>query len=279
MTPKKVALVVGSGGLKQLIAVPVIEYLAREGHQLAGLVGTSGGSLVMALCALGLPAQEILNRARLFWQPSLFRPLRIRALLGLLGVPGGRWHPGDGLIDGSRIKAALHASFGDVRMDELKVPLVCMATDLMTGEPVPLKSGRLVDVLYASIAQPPLLPAAKLDGRVLIDGGYTDSIAVQRAFAFEPDIIVSLTTEERPKRSRTDLAEVYRNLLTQTNTELERWCLANSLHKFGGEMIALNVLFERLIPYWETSAFSEILAAGETVLGTLERRLAALEMA
>jgi len=279
VTSKRVALVLGSGGLKQLAALPVFDYLDREGYQIVGLVGTSGGALVAALHTLGYPANIIQEKARRLWRRSLFRRIRVRALLGLLDLPGGAWNRGAGLIDSAPIRAALLEAVGDIRMEDLPVPLFCMATDLMTGEPTVLDKGRLVDMLYASIAQPPLLPAARIGDRLFFDGGYTDSIAVERAFAFEPDVIISLTTEERPRGKMDNLGDTYARLACQVNTELERSILANALPKFPGELITLNNLFPRRIPFWETDAISDILKVGEATVEILQKRLAALEIA
>jgi NTE family protein len=278
VSSKRVALVLGSGGLKQLVALPVFDYLDREGHQIVGFVGTSGGALIAALRALGHPADIIEEKAKRLWRRSLFRPVRLRALFGLLDLPGGVWNRGAGLIDSTRIRAALLEAVGDIRMEDLPVPLFCMATDLLTGEAVILDKGRLVDALYASVAQPPFLPAGRIGDRLFVDAGYTDSIAVERAFAFEPDVIISLTTEERPRGKMEHLGDTYARLLCQVNSEFERWTLANALPKFQGELITLNTLFPRRIPFWETEAIPYILEAGEAAVETLQKRLAALEI-
>src|SRR5262249_58181489 len=101
--------------------------------------------------------------------------------------------------DSAQIGGGWREAVGDIRMEDLPVPLFCMATDLMTGEPTVLDKGRLVDMLYASIAQPPLLPAARIGDRLFFDGGYTDSIAVEGAFAFLPGGILFPATRERPR--------------------------------------------------------------------------------
>jgi NTE family protein len=279
VTSKRFALVLGSGGLKQLAALPVFDYLDHEGYQVVGLVGTSGGALIAALRTLGYPADIIQEKARRLWQRSLFRRIRLRALLGLLELPGGAWNRGAGLIDSAPIRAALLEAVGEIRMEDLPVPLFCMATDLFTGEPTILDKGRLVDMLYASIAQPPLLPAARIGDRLFIDGGYTDAIAVERAFAFAPDVIISLTTEERPRGKMGNLGDTYARLACQVSIELERSILANALPKFHGELITLNASFARRIPFWETGAVSEILKMGEASVEILQKRLATLEIA
>jgi NTE family protein len=275
---KRVALVMASGGLKQLVALPAIDYLDRQGYQIAALVGTSGGALIAALRAAGRSAQEIQSEAQRLWQVTLFRPIRMRSILGLLGWPAGRWRPGDGLIDSSRIRTALHQVFGDIHLEELRIPVICMATDFTTGEAVAITKGRVVDAVYASLAQPPLLPAAAVAGRLFVDGGYTDSVAVERAFTFEPDAIISFTVEERPPPSR-QLGDRYASLLTQVNSELERWILVNALPKFAGEMINLNTRFERRIPFWDVGAIPDIVKAGAANIGELRCRLEALELA
>ena len=269
-----VAVALGSGGLKQMAALPLFEFLDRADVQLAGVAGTSGGALVAALRAFGMSPREIAERAPRLWPERLFRQFRLRALFGLLGLPGGAWRPGDGLLRREQICDPLDHVFGDARIEDLQVPLVVVATDLETGEPVAIDRGRIADAVYASLAQPPLLPAAEIGGRLLIDGGYTESVAIERTFAFAPDTVIAVTNLERTQTPPKGLGAAYAHLLSRTNSELERWIIERCRRKFAGELIVLNVEFDRPIPWWDATTLGFVLECGERMVPVLRARLA-----
>ena len=54
--------------------------------------------------------------------------------------------------------------------------LVLVATDLVTGEAVPITNGNLIDGILASSAFPGVYPPVEINGRTLIDGGVAADI-------------------------------------------------------------------------------------------------------
>jgi NTE family protein len=61
------------------------------------------------------------------------------------------------------------------------------AADITSGLPVIIKSGRLLDAVFATSAVPGILPAKSVDGHLLVDGGVTNPIPVAEARALYPE--------------------------------------------------------------------------------------------
>jgi predicted acylesterase/phospholipase RssA len=68
---RRVAIVVGSGGVKSAAVLGLWQALRREGIQVSMAVGSSGGSICAAMIALGHGAIELKALTRDLWTPNL----------------------------------------------------------------------------------------------------------------------------------------------------------------------------------------------------------------
>ena len=60
----------------------------------------------------------------------------------------------------------------------------------MTGERIVFGTGPATDALYASAALAGILPPAEMDGRILVDGGYSDLAPVDVVWEAGADVVV-----------------------------------------------------------------------------------------
>jgi NTE family protein len=191
---RKVGLVVGSGGLKCTAALGLWKVLAREGITVDLLVGCSGGSLYTTTMAQGrTPEETILNNRA--WTPSLFQKKRKRSLLQAVMPSIFGFDEHFGLLDDTALNEVLREAFGDLRFEDLAIPMHIVATDLHTAERVTLSSGCIFDAVRATIAVPFLLPPWPLDGRMLIDGGASDPLPIDVAIREGAEIIIAMGFE------------------------------------------------------------------------------------
>ena len=74
-------------------------------------------------------------------------------------------------MKGRKVRKFLEEQFGDLKFEDTKIPLQIVACDLESGEEMVIKTGRIVDAVFASISVPGIFPPVEIEGRYLIDGG------------------------------------------------------------------------------------------------------------
>lgn len=156
-----------SGGAARCIAhIGVLEVLEEEGIPLAGIAGTSGGSLIGALYASGEVSLDGLKKmAREITWKDVFMPTI----------------PRQGLISSEKIYRYVRGVIGDRTFSDLKIPLAVVASDLQTGEKVVLTSGSVARAVQASCSLPVVFTPARMEGRLLMDGGMVSLLPVLAA--------------------------------------------------------------------------------------------------
>lgn len=170
-----ITLALSGGGVKGFAHIGAIRTLEKEGYHIRGVAGTSAGGLVGALYAAGYSPDEMEDRLQDIDQGTLFSRLH-----------------GDGpsLLGFSGVSSILSSLLGARTFDDLRLPLAITATDLSTGLPVIIKSGRLIDSVLATSAVPGVFPPRLQDGHMLVDGAVTNPIPVAEARALFPHVPV-----------------------------------------------------------------------------------------
>lgn len=191
----RVALVLGSGGVRGMAHVGVIEELEAAGISIDLIVGCSAGSIVGALYADNPCASEIKEAVT-----------RIKSA-SLLDVD--IWDCHYGLCQGRSMRKVLHKYLRSETFDELKIPLVIVASDLNTGELVPIGAGSVEKAVQASCSIPFIFVPYEYMGRVLIDGGVVNPVPVKVARELGAEVIIAVDLcELLPKTFCTNLFEV-----------------------------------------------------------------------
>lgn len=167
MRPPAPAVVLSGGAALGAFEAGVIDCLARKGLRPSLLVGTSIGALNAAYWAFN-PGPDAGAALAETWRSAKARGIFPRRPLHML-----RQILQDGALgDPEPLRSALRSIFGDERLiEEANVRLAIVATDLVTGQPVAMRSGPLIPALMASAAIPGYYPPVRIDGRLLVDGG------------------------------------------------------------------------------------------------------------
>ncbi|MGY1409004.1 MULTISPECIES: patatin-like phospholipase family protein [unclassified Luteimonas] len=258
----RVALVVGSGGVKCAAAVGMWKVLEREGISPDMVVGCSGGSIYMAGMALGRSADEADAFSRGMWQ-GLFGRIHYRSVLRSLLPRRFGFSERIGLIDDAAVGANLARLFGDRTFADTCIPLHIAATDLHSGDKVALSSGSIADAVRASIAMPLLLRPWPVDGRLLIDGGVSDPLPISLAIREGAEIILAMGFA-RPPMARIDsllgignqaMAVAINNLLHST------YAFYSAVHH--AEIIPIMPSFDRPIEFGDAHLIPYIIEQGE----------------
>lgn len=257
--PHALALVLGSGGVRSVAAIGLVERLAREGIRPNLVVGCSSGALFGAQVALGIPGAEALQRATSLWSAELTRQRRWRAYLQVVAPRLAGFGQGFALRDDRLICERLYHAFGDARLEQLPTPLRVAVTEAATGAPVLLTRGPLVDALRASMAVPILFPSVDIEGRRLVDGVLSDPLPLSAAG--DARVLLSLGFMGRMPRRVDRLSR----LVAQTSTTLINnltQARIDAAQAAGQKVIAIELDLDRPIGLWETGAMPLAFEAG-----------------
>jgi len=102
--------------------------------------------------------------------------------------------------------------FGDLRLEDLETKIVLVATDIEKGEKVTLESGLVADAVFASGALWPLFPPIEFEGRLLIDGGYSNPLPLLELVQQDmSDINIAMMFDEKPDPNPNGFAQCLNN--------------------------------------------------------------------
>lgn len=174
----RVALVLGSGGVRGMAHVGVLEVLEEAGIPFDLIVGCSAGSLVGALYADN-PNSACVKTA--------IAKMKTNSLLDI-----DIWNCRFGLCQGRSMRKVLDDNLEADYFDQLKIPLVIVASDLHTGELVPIGCGELVKAVEASCAIPLVFCPVDYQGRILVDGGTINPVPVIVAKDLGADVVIAV---------------------------------------------------------------------------------------
>lgn len=214
----RVALVIGSGGVKCSAALGLWRVLQREGIEVNLVVGCSGGSIYATLMALGLPLDECEAMTKKLWTRKVMAKRDTRSILSAF-LPKLFKFDGDlAMVDDAPMLKALTPPLGGRTFEETTTPLHIVATDFRTGEQVQLSKGSLFDAVRASISVPFVWKPWTIDGRQLVDGCLSDPMPVDVAIREGADVILSMGFEATlPRRINTGIRFAYQVTGVYTN--------------------------------------------------------------
>jgi NTE family protein len=274
---RRVALVIGSGGVKCAAAIGLWRVLRREGIEVSMAVGCSGGSLYAAAYALGLPDLAVEEMTLNFWTDDLMSGYTTNLKAVMSGA--SRFTERSGLVQDEVANSRLLAAFGEHTFAEARLPLYVVATDFFSGEAVVQREGRLFDAIRASIAVPTIYPPWEVNGRLLIDGAASSPLPIDVAIKEGGDIILALGFTQ-PTRSRLrslTAVNAHLNALLMNNILQAQYAFHNLVHH--AEIILMVPEFDRRISTFDTQNVPAIIAEGERIAGEqlpyLQRLLAA----
>jgi NTE family protein len=116
------------------------------------------------------------------------------------------WNCRYGLSQGRTMRRVLNEYLEAETFDDLKIPLVVVASDLNTGEMVPIGSGPLVKAVQASCSIPFVFVPCEHMGRILVDGGVINPVPVRVACDLGAEVIIAVDLSELlPKTFPTNL--------------------------------------------------------------------------
>jgi NTE family protein len=153
--PYKIGLALSGGGSRGFAHIGVFRLLEEYGIRPDIIVGTSAGALTGSLFADGYTADEIehLFNGREFTD---FAKIQI---------------PKSGLFDSNRFSDFMKEHLHEKNIEDLKIPLVVVATDLDNGKGHAFTTGSVAETVRASCSVPIMFSPVLIDGTHYVDGG------------------------------------------------------------------------------------------------------------
>lgn len=272
----KVAVVIGSGGMKALSSIALFEFIDQAKIEVDLLIGCSGGSGVIGSWACGHDTDTMRKQSFKHWgNRKLLSKIDYRTLLSIAGLPFGRFDKTCGLIKPELAHYAYKDMYGDTRIEDLKIKTMLQTTDLLTGEPFMITKGLLREAVYASGALFPLMPALNIDGRLLMDGVYSVPLPVMEAVNQGMDVVIAMTYEERTTQDSKGFIPYFMRNVNYSQRWLQRNQMAHSIDMHHHEIVFINVVFDKFISLRSTRRIPEILEKGSQTVETKKEEIMA----
>jgi len=209
----RIGLVLGGGGARGAAHIGVLKELERLRIPVDAIAATSMGAIVGGLYATGVSADELEQLvSSLDWSAALsdkparedlsFRrkqderqyPIKLE-----LGLRGTELLLPKGVIQGQKLdlllrELTLHASHVS-DFDELPIPFRAIASDIVAGEAVVIGGGDLTTAIRASMSVPGVFAPARVNGKLLVDGGLVGNLPVDVMQGLGVDVVIAVDVE------------------------------------------------------------------------------------
>lgn len=262
----KVAVVLGSGGMKAFAALPLFEVLNEAGVTIDLLVGCSGGAIISAAIAGGYSPTDIRQMAPDLVDHRIFGKLDYSSIASIVSSRFGRFDLTCSLIRPERMREIYRGLWSDKQIQDLSPRLLVQTTDMLTGEGVTLSRGSVADAVYASGAFFPILPPLMIENRWLADGAYSAPVPVLEAVKRNMDVIIALDFAERSTAAPEGFLDCFQRYLDSSMTTLKRSQMLLSLQMHHHEIVVIEVNFDKPVSFRDVQAMPTILAKGEEII-------------
>ncbi|MFZ9574291.1 MAG: patatin-like phospholipase family protein [Limnohabitans sp.] len=203
--PPKLGLALGGGAARGFAHVGVIQVLEEAGIHPQLVVGTSAGSLVAALYASGKNGAQLQRVAETMEEATLTD----------WTIP---WLS-RGMMRGDALARYVSSQTGGRRIEDVRVPLGIVATDLHSGQGMLFQRGDIATAVRASSAVPSVFEPVRIGGRDYVDGGLVSPVPVRYARQMGADLVVAVDISSAPEGNKaSDMLQI----LLQTFTIMSK---------------------------------------------------------
>jgi NTE family protein len=234
---RRIALVLGGGGLKGFAHIGVLRALEERGIVPDVYAGTSIGALIAAAYLGGGVIDDLQARAESLRKRDLFRINHLGMLLERMRSPS--------IYLEEPLRALCASAIPDVTFAALPKRLLVNTVDLDRGARVVWGLPGLEDVsvreaVYASCALPGFFPPGRVADRTCIDGGVVDNLPVSIASNFADLVIavdVGSSDQSRRDAASAGFAGIYMRAATMMMHALQQFPLG---HWHGPPMVLIR---------------------------------------
>ena len=198
--PKKIpklGLALGGGAARGFAHIGVLQVLEEEGIKPDFIAGTSAGSLVAALYASGKTSTQLTWLAESMDESQLTD----------WTLP----FAGRGVLRGEALGKYVNSQLNGLKIEDMKIPLGIVATDLQTGEGILFRRGDVATAVRASSAVPSVFEPVRIGQRDYVDGGLVSPVPVLYVKQMGAQYIIAVDISSRPEDAKT--SDIFKVLL------------------------------------------------------------------
>jgi len=185
--PPVIGLALGGGAARGFAHIGVIQVLEEAGIRPDLVIGTSAGSLVAALYASGKSGKDLAVLAQSMDEGAITD-----------------WSfPGRGLIRGEALARYVRQHTDGRRIEQMKMPLGIVATDLDNGQGIVFRIGDTGVAVRASSAVPAVFQPVRIGSREYVDGGLVAPVPVRYARQMGAQFVIAVDISEPPDGAAT----------------------------------------------------------------------------
>lgn len=173
----KLGLALGGGGCRGIGHIGALKAFEELGVKFDYIAGTSVGSIVASLYALGKTPDEMIEIVK-----NLKKKEITKGSIPFLKP-----------AKSERLEEVLNRIYGDIMVfSEMKIPLTVVCTDLKTGKEVDFDYGNVAKVVSGSCAVPGVFTPVVHEGMHLVDGGLRNNVPVDVAKKMGANVVFAI---------------------------------------------------------------------------------------
>ena len=204
----KIGLALGGGAARAFSHIGVLTGLTKHGIPIDIVTGTSMGAIIGAMFVTKPNVAAIKARFASYFESEVFdrsgfnffkeldsHDKGILAEMGRLarrGLFNTMMVTKTSLVNEDVAASSYAYLVEDLLVEQTRIAFAAVALDLRSGESVVLRQGRLRDVIAASCAMPGALNPVKIEGRLLVDGGWAETVPIAAARQLGADFVIAV---------------------------------------------------------------------------------------
>ncbi len=183
-------LALSGGGARGLAHIGVLKALEEEGIKVDCIAGTSMGGFIAAAYALGYTPAQMEEEA-----------LRMGKFTSIASLLADFSLPWKGLLEGKKFMDYFEEKFGNATFNDTRIPLALVAVDLVSGEEVVIREGKIADAVRATTSVPGLFAPYSLGDKILVDGGILNHLPADVVRRMGADVVVAVDVGMEEEKS------------------------------------------------------------------------------
>jgi NTE family protein len=202
----KIGVTLSGGGAKGLAHIGILKAIDSAGLNIDYITGTSMGSIIGSLYAIGYSGDSIEKITRAIdWDLLLSNQSSLRSIFMeekdeyakyVVELPwqSNNFRLPSGLLQGQELWLKFSEWYFPIHQQKdfsrFSIPFRCVGTDVGNGEAIVMKEGEIVSAIRSSMAIPSVFTAVDFNGKRMVDGGIVRNFPVRDVKEMGADIVI-----------------------------------------------------------------------------------------